>query len=240
MRSAPLPANETTADGWLRETEQVTGPRREEILVAAARLFADVGYEKTTMTDIARAAGLDQSSLYYWFRRKELILRATLSVNRLPVEFLERISAQESSPVLKLFRLLRYDILQLCLSPFDINEIERQAERQPELFKEYWRDNQKLYEGVCRLIELGMKSGEIIDCDAAVASLTLLSTHEGIQKRFRYQERHEAAEDSPFVYPRLKAEQLAIAVASSSVRALLRRTSDLEVIKRQASAFADY
>jgi AcrR family transcriptional regulator len=115
--------------------------------VAAARLFADVGYDKTTMTDIARAAGLDQSSLYYWFRRKELILQATLSVNRLPVEFLERISAEEGSPVLKLYRLLRFDIYQLCSSPFDINEVERQAERQPDMFKSYWQDNQELFEG---------------------------------------------------------------------------------------------
>ena len=30
------------------ETEQPNGSRREDILVAAARLFADVGYENTT------------------------------------------------------------------------------------------------------------------------------------------------------------------------------------------------
>jgi AcrR family transcriptional regulator len=223
-----------------RESEQVNGSRRDEILVAAARLFADVGYENTTMTDIARAAGLDQSSLYYWFRRKELILQATLSVNRLPVEFLERISAEEGSPVLKLYRLLRFDIYQLCSSPFDINEVERQAERQPDVFKAYWRDNQELFEGVCHLIEVGIESKELIDCDSTLAALTLLSTHEGIQKRFRYQSRHKTSRDSPFVYPRLSAKDVAVSVAATSVRALLRRSGDLDRITAQASSFEDF
>jgi TetR/AcrR family transcriptional regulator len=222
------------------ETEPANGSRREEILVAAARLFADVGYENTTMTDIARAAGLDQSSLYYWFRRKEVILQATLSVNRLPVEFLERISAEEGSPVLKLYRLLRFDIYQLCSSPLDINEIERQAERQPAVFKAYWQDNQELFEGVCRLVELGTRAGELIDCDSTLAALTLLSTHEGIQKRFRYQSRHKNLEDSPFVYPPLSAREVAVSVAGTSVRALLRRLDDLEQITALASSFEDF
>jgi AcrR family transcriptional regulator len=222
------------------ETEPANGSRRQEILLAAARLFADVGYEKTTMTDIARAAGLDQSSLYYWFRRKELILQATLSVNRLPVEFLERISAEAGSPVLKLFRLLRYDIYQLCSSPFDINEIERQAEEQPELFKAYWQDNQELFEGVSRLVELGTEAGELIDCDSSLVALTLLSTHEGIQKRFRYQRSHKNGRDNPFVYPRYSVTELASSVAASSVRALLRRPGDLQRITVLASTFEDF
>jgi TetR/AcrR family transcriptional regulator len=222
------------------ETEQPNGSRREDILVAAARLFADVGYENTTMTDIARAAGLDQSSLYYWFRRKELILQATLSVNRLPVEFLERISAEEGSPVLKLYRLLKFDIYQLCSSPFDINEIERQAERQPDVFKAYWQDNQELFEGVCHLIRLGIETGELIECDSTLAALTLLSTHEGIQKRFRYQSRHRNARESPFVYPRFSVMEVAISVAANSVRALLRRPGDLSRITALASTFEDF
>jgi AcrR family transcriptional regulator len=222
------------------ESEPANGSRREEILLAAARLFAEVGYENTTMTDIARAAGLDQSSLYYWFRRKELILQSTLSVNRLPVEFLERISAEAGSPVLKLFRLLRYDIYQLCNSPFDINEIERQAEQQPELFKAYWRDNQELFNGVCHLVELGTEAGELIECDSSLVALTLLSTHEGIQKRFRYQSRHKSGRDNPFVYPPILATEVASSVAASSVRALLRRPGDLQRITVLAAAFEDF
>ena len=59
---------------------------------AATSLFAEQGFAKTTMAQIAEAAGLRQSSLYYYFRRKELILDATFTVNRAPIEFLKRIA----------------------------------------------------------------------------------------------------------------------------------------------------
>ena len=60
----------------------------------ATRLFGEQGFANTTMAQIAEAAGLRQSSLYYYFRRKELILEATFSVNRAPLEFLKRIASE--------------------------------------------------------------------------------------------------------------------------------------------------
>src|ERR1700682_5262362 len=104
-----------------------TASPRDGIVLAAGRLFAELGYANVTMSDIARAAGLQQSSLYYWFRRKELVLQATLEVNRLPGEFLRRIAGEPLPPSVKLYRLLRFDTYQLCESALDINEIERLA-----------------------------------------------------------------------------------------------------------------
>jgi AcrR family transcriptional regulator len=45
--------------------------QREIIISAATTLFARFGLEKTTMEDIAKAAGKGKSSLYYYFKRKE-------------------------------------------------------------------------------------------------------------------------------------------------------------------------
>ena len=73
--------------------------------------------------EIARAAGLQQSSLYYWFKRKELILQAVFAVNRNPLEFIERVGAGSGSPALKLYRLIRFDTVQLCESPCDVLEV---------------------------------------------------------------------------------------------------------------------
>jgi TetR/AcrR family transcriptional regulator len=213
---------------------------REDILRAAARLFAEVGYANTTMSEIARAAGLQQSSLYYWFRRKEMILQATLEINRLPVEFLEKIQAEPASAALKLYRLLRFDIYQLCLSPFDVNEVERQAEQQPELFASYWEDNQRLNEGVCALLQAGMEAGELVECEPRLASLSLLSTHEGMQKRFRYQSRHASSDQSSFVYRAYAAEEIAGFVAQMALRGLLRRPAQLAGIQQKAAAHRDF
>jgi TetR/AcrR family transcriptional regulator len=213
---------------------------REGILLAAAQLFAKKGYTNTTMSDIAKAAGLRQSSLYYWFSRKEMILQATLAVNRLPVEFLERMEAQSGRSSLKLFRLLRFDTYQLCMSPFDINEVERQAEQQPDVFVGYWEDNHRLYEGVCSLLRAGMEDGEFIDGDPALMALGLLSTQEGMQKRSRYQRRHVPGGGNPFVYEAYEAEALADTVAEMAVRSLLRRPRDLDRIRYLAATFQDF
>ena len=45
--------------------------QKELILSAAKKLFSRFGLEKTTMEDIAKAAGKGKSSLYYYFKSKE-------------------------------------------------------------------------------------------------------------------------------------------------------------------------
>ena len=45
--------------------------QKELILSAAKKLFSRFGLEKTTMEDVAKAAGKGKSSLYYYFKSKE-------------------------------------------------------------------------------------------------------------------------------------------------------------------------
>jgi AcrR family transcriptional regulator len=59
-------------------TESSPAPRvREEQLVAIATdLFANKGYDGTSLRDISEAAGITKAALYYWFPEKEgLFLR---------------------------------------------------------------------------------------------------------------------------------------------------------------------
>ncbi len=53
-----------------------SGERREAILGAASRLFAERGYYEVGVGDIAREAGLGRASVYYYFADKEAIARA--------------------------------------------------------------------------------------------------------------------------------------------------------------------
>jgi AcrR family transcriptional regulator len=56
-----------------------TGPtatRPDAILDAAFQAFASYGYKRTSMDDIARAAGLSRTALYLHFRNKEDIFRS--------------------------------------------------------------------------------------------------------------------------------------------------------------------
>lgn len=51
---------------------------RGKLLSAAARLFRDQGFERTTVRDIAREVGLQSGSLFHHFATKEEILHAVM------------------------------------------------------------------------------------------------------------------------------------------------------------------
>lgn len=53
-------------------------PKRELILLAGSECFARYGYDKTTLDDIGRRAGLNKASLYYYFKNKEEIFIAVV------------------------------------------------------------------------------------------------------------------------------------------------------------------
>lgn len=62
--------------GFRTSASRLPAPeRREQILAAAARIFARKGYEGTTTKDLARACGVSESALYKHFPSKEAIFR---------------------------------------------------------------------------------------------------------------------------------------------------------------------
>ncbi|OHX17457.1 TetR family transcriptional regulator [Chromobacterium sphagni] len=54
--------------------------RRMELVRAAAMLFRDQGYERTTVRDLGNAVGMQSGSLFYHFRTKEEILVAVMAL----------------------------------------------------------------------------------------------------------------------------------------------------------------
>lgn len=217
----------------------VDGPVRDEIVAAAARLFGEQGFAATTMAQIAAAAGLRQSSLYYYFRRKELILQATFTVNRAPLDFLKRIRREPGTAALRLYRLLRFDVVQLCLAPCDVNEVYRISLVQPELFTEFWADRAELHRRTEALIRAGVKEGTLAPTDARLTALTLLSANEGHQNWWR--QRGELRLDglAPGREPRYSPAELGTFVARSALRSLLAQPSTLGRLARQADNVDD-
>lgn len=73
--------------------------RREQILAAAQRLFADRPYSAVSTADLARAAGTTRTNLNYYFRTKrELYLEVLRRFGRLPAlppEITKRATGEE-------------------------------------------------------------------------------------------------------------------------------------------------
>lgn len=211
--------------------EASTGSPRARIINAATHLFSEKGYAQTTMSDIARTCGLQQSSLYYWFRNKEGLLQETLLVNRAPLQFIAEVGAGSGSPAVKLYRLLRFDTLQLALSPIDFNEIQRIAHDQRAEFAQFWTDYERLRQWVADLIAAAIHEGKFIECDKDETAGLLLNFDEGAQKRTRL---HTDEGDRV-----AEAIRVAEQVAVIAVRGLLKRPSEISRVSAQAAQFRD-
>ncbi len=77
----------------MARTPKVVEDRREQILKAAVRVFAQKGFDKATNKDIAQEAGITAGLIYHYFKSKEDLLRAALEANS-PEQLLRSFPAQ--------------------------------------------------------------------------------------------------------------------------------------------------
>lgn len=194
---------------------------REEIIQVATRLFAERGYERTSMTMLAEACGMKQSSLYYWFANKREVLRATAATNRQSVGAAEALGPIEADVPAKLYRVLYEDGVAICEAPFDYNEIERLAAEHPDDLASFWDDYRTLFTFVAGLIRDGVEQGTLVLGGSETpewAAAAALHANEGMQKAYRYGSGDIAAQ-----YPPVEAAEGAS--ETDRIRAFARRTA---------------
>lgn len=93
---------------------------REDLLEAAAGLFADRGYAGTSTRRIADAAGLRQATLYYYFGGKEDMLLELLQRSVRPTLERARDVVAQADPAAALAALVRADVETLMTDPHNI------------------------------------------------------------------------------------------------------------------------
>ncbi len=78
----------------------VENPKQVAILTAAFDVFAAYGFKRTSMDDIAKAAGMSRPALYQSFSNKVDIYRAIVTsfCNGLQAEFLNVVDSEKSAP----------------------------------------------------------------------------------------------------------------------------------------------
>ncbi|HXS87353.1 MAG TPA: helix-turn-helix domain-containing protein, partial [Mycobacterium sp.] len=72
---------------------------RTVILAAARRMFADAGYDKTSVRDVAAAAGVDPAMIRHYFGGKAELFRATMGWPFEPAEIASRITGGDRSEI---------------------------------------------------------------------------------------------------------------------------------------------
>ena len=69
------------------------------ILAVARRLFADTGYDKTSVRDVAAAAGVDPAMIRHYFGSKAELFRATMGWPFEPAEVAARVTGGDRSEI---------------------------------------------------------------------------------------------------------------------------------------------
>ncbi len=205
------------APGRPRRNGSKSQNQRAEILDAAVRLFKRDGFAETSMSAIARESGLGQSSLYYWFKSKEDILKEFLGTNRNPLNAAKEAEAAGEGVAGQLRALLYQDTLALCQLPFDYRLLETVARKSGEEFAELFDDYRALVAKVEELICRGVDEG-VFECpDPAAYAVTIVAADEGVQHRF-----HNQTWMPDQGKLTVGVEALAAATADLSVRGLLK------------------
>lgn len=213
------------------------GPAQNDIVAVAAELFRRHGVHAVTMAQIAREAGLQQPSLYYYFRSKVDVLRHILDEgNRVPLSIVAEARRAAGPVAVRLFWVIYQDVLALCRLPFDINEVHRLSGSHPGEFERYWIERQHLHDEVESLVAAGIDAGELRDVDPRLAALSLLANDEATQNWFRPVAGHRlSGRDDPALGD-YTAEEVADHTAEMALRHLLVRPATIEAIRVRAAA----
>lgn len=179
----PKRTNTTEPRGRPRRRSSTSGDTRRDILVAAGELFDAYGVERTTMSAIAQAAGISQSSAYYWFSGKEAVLAAMAEDNRASLKVAREQSVRDAPASHRLYQVVYADITQMLGVTLPFYELERAAESSPEAFPSFTEDYAELRRLLATIIADGIASGEFTSTTAEHGASAVLALSEGLQHR---------------------------------------------------------
>lgn len=136
---------------------------RERIIKSAKKLFADQGYQKTTIVDISRQAGLSEAALYEYFQGKEDLL---LTIPDLWVsEMLRDIDEQLfgiRGAVNRLRKFLWWYLRRIEQAPFDAKIVYLFLKTNANFMStEVYANVKKFYSNLLEIFEEGRKTGEL-------------------------------------------------------------------------------
>src|SRR6202035_4601644 len=132
--------------------------------------FTSRGYQQTRTTTIADAVGQRQASLFYYFPRKEDILRELLDRTvRRSLEFVAALETLAAPPDVALYLLIYNDLETINGPPGHLSWLMFQPDARTAPFADFWRRHAELLRTYEQLVVLGKAQG-LFDVDDAKLS----------------------------------------------------------------------
>jgi TetR/AcrR family transcriptional regulator, transcriptional repressor for nem operon len=83
------------------------GGKRERLIAAARQMFHEQGVEKTTLAEIAAAAGVPAGNVFYYFKTKDALVSAVLGAYGAAQVTLDAMLGEQPTPQARLKALIR-------------------------------------------------------------------------------------------------------------------------------------
>jgi AcrR family transcriptional regulator len=133
----------------------------ERLLAEATRLFAERGYDRTSVQEIVEAAGVTKGALYHYFGSKDDLLHEIYGrVLRLQTERLDSIASQDAPVWLRLAEAAA-DVVVTSIENLDDTKIFFRSMHQlsPEKQKAVRAERRRYHEQFRALVEEGQRNG---------------------------------------------------------------------------------
>jgi AcrR family transcriptional regulator len=164
-----------------------TSPRKEVILLKAAELFREKGYNASSMRDLAEKVGVEAASLYNHIKSKSDILQEICFkiANQFMTE-IDQITAGDRSAIEKVEEVLRFHIRQMVNNYEEVIVSDREWKHLTDPYLSNFQNQRRVYrQRIAALIQQGIEKNEIKQIDAPTAVLIMLHAVSGIESWHR-------------------------------------------------------
>jgi len=163
--------------------------KKEEILLAALRVFARKGFYKTKMADIAEESGVGKGTIYEYFRSKEELLGKGFEFLLKGMnKFIDELSNKNILPSEKIRMLIETTM----------DEFTRFGEGLIKVIMDFWAEGVKsnhpdilgsidlksFYQNfrllIAEIIQEGIEKGEFRNCDSMMEASILIASMDGL------------------------------------------------------------
>lgn len=157
--------------------------KRRQILDGAHRIFSELGFDATSMSDVARSAQVSKATLYVYFQDKEHLFTAICAEQR-DRNIAEKLALLDiNQPVPEVLGRFGFEILSILAQPMVVAAhriVIGVAERMPEIGSEFYEAGPvRVINAVAKYLDHHVAAGRLNIPDTRLAAAQLCEVVQG-------------------------------------------------------------